>query len=473
MSYYLGIDLGTSYFKAGVYDQDGGLKGLGRVAAEKDICGKRCEVKVDAFWKALSGCVGQALEEAGLEPDQIRALSYSSQANSFLLLDSGMNPLTPLILWTDMRAEGTAKALEALEGRGDFTDKTGLGITLDEGAMAAKLEWFQKNEPEVWKRTAAVMTISDYLVFSLTGRFTGDLSTASMTGLLDIWEGWWWSDALDMFGLREDMLPKPAISGTSAGSLSLFGAALLGLKPGTEVFLGGLDHHMVAVGAGIADHGLVSESTGTVLACVNYAEGYSPRKGVNTGQGLDPDHYFQMAFSENGATALEWYQKNYAPGKSIPELVAEAEKLEPGSDGLLALPKADKYSGLEGFCNVKTCHTAGHFARAIQESTAASLVGLVRSLDPEGCAKALVPSGGGAKSRLWLQIKADLLGKDFLVQDSGELATKGAAMLCAVGTGKFQTIGEAIDRQVSFKETVHPCEADARAYQIWYKENFK
>lgn len=471
MSYFLGIDLGTSYFKAGIFDQDGRLYGLGRQAAEKDLADGRCEVSVAAFWKALSGCVGQALDGAGLKPDDIRALSYSSQANSFLLLDSQMDPLTPLILWTDSRAVGDAAALRSLTGRSDFTDMTGLGIPLDEHAMVAKIEWIQKNQPEVWKQTAAVMTISDYLVFSLTGRRTSDLSTASMTGLLDVWECGWWKESLDLFGIGGEMLSKPEMSGTSAGKLTLFGAALLGLKPGTELFLGGLDHHMVAVGAGIADHGYVSESTGTVLACVNYAEGYDPRAGINTGQGLDINHYFQMAFSENGATALEWYQKTYVPSSTIPQLVAEAEKVAVGCDGLIALPQSDSYPGLTGFRNADGRHTHAHFARAIQESTAATLVKLVRSLDPDGAAKALVPSGGGAKSRLWLQIKADLLGKNFLVQDSGELAVKGAAMLCAVGCGYFENIGAAIDRQVAFSDTVHPCEADAEAYQKWYKEN--
>ena len=430
MSRYLGIDLGTTYFKAGVYDADGRLCGLGRESVPKVCEGARCELQVADFWKTVQSAVSQALSDAGIPASAIDAVSYSSQANSFVLLDVSLEALTPLVLWSDTRARGDCPRLAAIASWPGFMEKTGLGIVPNEEFMPAKLEWFRSNCPQIWCRTAYVMTISDYLVYGLTGSRAGDRSTAAMTALLDVPAGDWWPEALEAFDLKEDMLSTPLPSGTLAGRVSGSGASLAGLKEGTPLYLGCLDHYAVAIGAGILAGRRLSESTGTVLACVAYREGYAPRKGVITGPGPDGNHYFQMAFSPNGATAVEWYQKNYAPDKTILQLEDEARRVPAGCDGLKALPRSDTYPGLEGFRNVRPGHTPAHFLRAIFVSTAESLVALVEALDPEGQFTEVIPSGGGARNTLWLDIKADMLHRRYLPQASGELATKGAAMIC-------------------------------------------
>ena len=434
MSFYAGIDLGTSYFKAGVYDADGRLCGLGRVAVPKVVAGDRCELPVEEFWKALGGCLAGALSEAGIGAGHLDGISYSSQANSFLLMDADGEPLTPLILWPDKRAGEGCEPLSRLAARPDFLEKTGIGVTPDGEWMLAKLDWFQKNEPGVWARTASVMTISDYLVYVLTSRKVSDMSTASMTCLLDVRQGAWWPEALEIMGLSKEMLSEPLPTGTKIGCITANGASITGLKEGTSLFLGCLDHHAVAIGAGILQGPRISESTGTVLAAVGYKQCYAPREGVITSPGLDFDHYFQLAFSGNGATAVEWYQKNYAPGKTILQLEDEARKVPAGCDGLKAKPRSDTYEGLSGFENIQPNHTPAHFLRAIFESTASTLKELVDKLDPSHNATEVIPSGGGARNTLWLEIKADLLQRRYLPQASGELATKGAASICTINS---------------------------------------
>ena len=432
MRFCLGIDLGTSYFKAGIYSDAGSLCGLGRVAVPKVVSGGRCELSVHDFWEAIKGCIEMALSEANLTRFDISAVSYSSQANSFVLLDSCGTPLTNLILWPDSRAKGKCAQLKELAAAPDFMTRTGLGIDLNEEFMVAKLAWFQKYEPQIWSRTAYVMTISDLLVYMLTGCRVCDFDTAAMTGLLDVPNQKWWTRALEIAHLSEDMLSKPLPTGTLAGKVRRSASALSGLAEGTEVYLGCLDHYAVGIGAGILQGGRISESTGTVLAAVSYSEGYSPREGIITSPGLDGGHYFRLAFDGNGATAVEWYQKNYAPQKSILELEDEARCIPAGCDGLSALPKSDTYNGLEGFRNIRPEHTPAHFLRAIFESTAATLVQLVDKLDPERQATEVIPSGGGARNTLWLEIKAGMLQRRYLPQASGELATKGAASICTI-----------------------------------------
>ncbi len=124
MGLYLGIDLGTSYFKAGVFDETGRLKGLGRQYVSKNTgYGTFCELPVALFWDTLRACVGKALQNAQITPEEILAVSYSSQASSFILLDDNDEPLTPLILWPDNRAEETGPPVWGLDNENEFLEK--------------------------------------------------------------------------------------------------------------------------------------------------------------------------------------------------------------------------------------------------------------------------------------------------------------------------------------------------------------
>lgn len=466
---FLGIDLGTSYFKAGLFDEQGNLIGLGRCAVEKSTHnGTQCELSVASFWFTLRECVSQAIQAAGISPNEIVSMSFASQANSFLLLNEDEQPLTPLILWPDERARQVPEKLKLVSERDDFQKKTGLGGLLSVHSMVVKIDWIQENQPDTWSEVRHIMTISDYLTFSLTGKKITDYSTFSLTGLLDLQEEKWWDAALSSLNINENYLNIPQRSGTFVGTLTESGSKQLGLSSDTKYFLGGLDHHMVGVGAGLPGTLNISESTGTVLACVNYQNGYFPQNGVNIAPGLTKDFFFQMTFNENGATALEWYQKNYAPEFSIVELLAFAEKTEPGSDGLLALPSVDAYTSLSGFQNMKEPHSHGHFVRAILESTSLSLLNLISSLDKKGMSETIISSGGGAQSQLWIQIKADILNKTFILPECSELACKGAAMIGMMGISE-NGIENTSHKQVSFTKTVTPISENVEKYKLIFE----
>lgn len=467
MRFFLGIDLGTSFFKAGIFDETGKIHGLGRYPVEKNASGGNiCELDVSVFWKTLRLCIWDAVKKSNISPRQIHALSYSSQANSFILLDELDNPLTPMILWSDERVENESAQLKELISKSVFLYKTGLGIPPGKHSLVAKAGWFQSQRPRVWKKVRHIMSISDYLLFILTGKRVSDMSTSSMTGLLDVQEGEWWQDALDTTGIDKKQLSNLSNVGNLVGHLTGKGAELVGLSPSTLMFSGGLDHHMVAIGAGIPYSGNISESTGTVLACVNYQSEYKPRIGVNIARGLDENHFFQMAFNTNGAVVLDWYQSNYALGHSIPELVALAESILPGCEGLVAKPSAHEYEDLKGFTGVKDGHTHAHFVRAILESISLSLGELIKELDKEG-AQTIVPSGGGARSRVWLQIKAGMLNRRFLVPELNELACKGAALLCVKGVSGCGGIGEVVDNQLKYEEVISPDADEVEKYKHW------
>ena len=201
MPLLLGIDLGTSYFKVGLFDERGVLKGLGRVPVNKTVPAPgRCELAVEEFWSAVRRGLTEALREASASASDIAGISYSSQATTFLLLDAQDEPLTPLIMWTDSRGDPIEPSLTAFSRTEEFRRMIGFGDLAGQAA-AAKWRWLQGHEPALWARARRVMTISDYLTFELTGERVGDASTVAFLALYELVNERWWPDALREYGV--------------------------------------------------------------------------------------------------------------------------------------------------------------------------------------------------------------------------------------------------------------------------------
>jgi len=518
MELVLSIDLGTSYFKLGLFDRAGKMRGLRRVAVPADErAPMRCELPVERFFAMLEDGLSQACRQAGATTQDIAAVAYSSQANSFVLLDDRSHPLTPLVLWPDRRAAGEVDPrVSALWAREDFLRTTGLGMHSD-GMALAKWLWFQRHEPALWSQMRRVMTISDFLVFTLTGDTAGDEGTASLLGLWALERHDWWDEAIRAAGLSREQLSRPLLPGTVAGVVSAQAAERFGLRARIPVAVGSLDHHVAAIGAGIGTVAPVSESTGTVLACLGYSAEYRPRRhccmGPNGAGG-----WYQLAFDSNGAAGLEWCLRRAGqpageasgagrggcaiqsqapadggsgarPGAhdghpvhdvhhvhsvhnvhSIEELVHLAESAGPGAGGLFARPMAWTFDGLSGFVGRTNSHGHGHFTRAMMESTAATLLDLVDQLRPEGRPDRIVATGGGARSDLWLQIKADLIGSVFVATDCEEPASRGAAMIAAVAAGWFASADEAGAAWIAVRNRFVPESGGRAFYRKWHRE---
>ncbi len=435
MKYLLGIDLGTSYFKAGIYDEALNLKGIGRVCVEKfHGNGTLCELSSESFASLVKECINQACKNAEISPVQIKAIGYSSQANSFILLDKQNQPLTPMILWPDNRAKTIHPNVMQIWNEKEFLQKTAIGIEPSHQFCINKLLWFRQNTPAIWNRTATIMTISDYLVYLLTGKKAGDMGTASLLALMDCRTGKWWDKAFDILEIDQQLLAPRFAVGTKIGQANSDFAASVGLKPDTSFYLGSLDHHIAALGAGLGKNADISESTGTVLACVNFNDRYAPQKNICISPWKD-GKFCQLVFNENGASSLEWYQKKFASEYSIEELITMAEK-SASSGGLTAKPAAFKYASREeAFCGISSKHTHGNFIYALMESVAKTLNELIYQLNPHKEHLKITATGGGAKSDLWIEIKQKITGCKFCKIQVPEPATLGAAILCT-GTDK-------------------------------------
>lgn len=451
MQYVLGIDLGTSYFKLGLFDREGRLAGFSRVAAPRRGIAERCELPIDEFWATLHTGVGQAAGRAKARPWDVAAVSYSSQANSFVLMDADDRPLTPLILWPDRRASYIPAAVEALWCRDDFLPTTGVGIALSDQMAVVKLASLAER-PE-WRRVRRVMTISDYLTFSLTGEPVGDAGTAVLLGLLDSAALAWWQPALQAAGLREAMLSRPLRPGSPAGHLTEQGAQRIGVAPGTPYCVGTLDHHAAALGAGFGSLAGVSLSMGTVLACLRPSKRFQPASDKITGPGFASDEFFQMAFRNEGAGMLEVYRNAYAPGQSVADLLDQAASAPDGTGTRAIL---DAAAGQVRFEGGPASAPAGVQARAVLESVVGAARGLLKAFCGPEAPRCLVVTGGAARSAFWTQRLADCIGCEVQTSCCQEPACLGAAMLATRTAGWFESLRQAAAQWITSERRFRP-----------------
>ncbi len=458
----LAIDLGTTYFKTALFDRTGQLRGLVRQRVDKDEDDLRCELPVDRFWKILKEGIATALNQAGAGEESIQGIGYCSQANTFLLLDRDRAPLTPLILWTDRRASQTQDTGLALWDRPDFLNVTGLGLSGPEFCVA-KLQWFRDRAPHVWRRTARLQTLSDYLLWNLTGQDVGDEGTASLLGIWDLRDHAWWRQGLEAAGLTSIELSSAYPPGTLAGKTWRGAEERLGLRDGIPVAVGTLDHHAGALGGGACSSDVPSMSIGTVVACLRYLDDFAPMPGCAMGPGTHSSPFYLLAFEENGTAALDRYHHSQCPDLLFEQMLSLASEVPAGSDGLRAHPAG----GACQFENLSASHQNGHFVRALMESTAASLADLIRRIYPGDPPETIVASGGGSRSDFWLQLLADVCAVDFAVPSGEETACLGAAMLAAVTAGWCRDLSEATAAWSLHRRVISPNPESAAFYRDW------
>lgn len=477
MNIFLGLDLGTTYFKCVVVSESGESLGLSRVAVEtRHPQPGYCEIPFPDFTRIVKKAVENALEISGCSPGDVVSLSYSSQANSFALFDGGVSPISPVVLWTDERdADGSVFNSESYA----FFRERGIGSR----TLPVKLLWFQHNVSAIWAKTQHILTVSDILVYLLTGELCADAATTSLTGMLRQDYTAYDTECTEALKLTHSMLPSIVLPGTEIGPTTGTLAAALGLRPTTTLIAGNLDHVSAAIGAGIGSLSPVSISIGTVLAVTDIVDAAHEEElhggsGCITGPYLHADSRFRLAFRDLGASTLEWYRNTFASGKTFSQLTEEAGRVSLGCDGLVVLPHSAHNLGRSKsiFASTRSATLAnddGYYVRAIMEFTAATLGDLFDTVFVRSAPKQVVATGGGSLSSLWLQIVADVTGVVVVRSDVVEPAAYGAAMLAARGARRDVRI-ERFSHADSHKVcTYTPDSTSNRAYKDWKERSYE
>jgi xylulokinase len=428
VSKFLIFDLGTSYFKTCLFDKHGRLIGLCRVTSPINYgSDERAELNAETFLETLKWAVVQLQRDFG-PLDDVVAVSFSTQANSFVLLGESNQPLTPFLIWNDNRARGESFPLQELAESTAFYHTTGIP-SVNHQFLPAKLNWLMQHAGSSVSKACRLVCLSDYLTLWMTGKHITETSVAWLTGLVDVHEGTWWSEACRVQSIPDDWLPKMVRAGTDLGPLLPAVADELGLDKKCRFVVGCLDQFAGAIGAGNVRPGMVSETTGTVLATVRCVDrfDFDRAKDIFQGPAASASQFYQMVFSDISGAVLEGYRNSLSDRPTF--AVLDGRAAHAGSaNGLKWRRCAD---GETRFENQKSEHTSGHEVYAIMEAVAEELANQVEVLCGNEKPEFIRSAGGAAASELWQQIKSDKVGCSVEATTCKEPTSLGAAILAA------------------------------------------
>ncbi len=467
----LGIDIGTQSLKAAVLDDD--LKLLATADRGYRPTYPRpgwAEQSSQLWLDALRPVIGAALEGAGLAADDIAAISICGQLDGCVPVDSRGTALAPAIIWMDRRATEEVTAIDAaLVGQR-------CGLVMDASHMAAKIAWLARHHPD-HARIATWHQPVSFIVAALTGEKVMSHSLASTTMLYGLEARDWDAELVDAFGIDRSALPRLADEASIAGPMSVQGAELTGLNPGTPVAVGTGDDFSNPLGCGVCQPGTVAVSLGTAETVA----ALSPRPIFDTQQ-LVETHAYPGGLYHLGnpgwlsGGAVRWAAALLAID-SDDAFSALAATAPAGCDGLTFIPAltgatAPRWiaAARGSFIGLTTSHHSAHLARAVLEGTAFAMRDVIERLDQVGVrTDRLRLMGGGGRSEVWCQIRADLTNRPADVLAEGDASAIGAALLAAVAAGASPDISTAASSVRHALREVAPDSAVTPLYDEAYR----
>jgi xylulokinase len=450
----IGIDVGSQSVKGCLLDPEGELLAVGRAACSMTHPESGWAEQAPSQWEeGIESVVGQLLAGSGVDGGEVGHLGLASQVDGVVPVDARMRPLREAVIWLDRRAGAEARALCEKVGERELFERTGLNCNASH--TAPKMMWLRDHEPDVYAASACLAPVGSYLVGWLTGAAAVDHANASSTLIYDVGEAGWSEALADAAGIEIERLPEVRDSTDVAGPLTAVAAERLSLSPDCEVIVGTGDDHGAALAAGLLRPGPIADVTGTAEPVGAVAERLTLDDGglVETHAHAVPGTLLveNPGFVSGGSTL--WLAESVLHCSQA-ELFERAGRAPAGSGGVLFLPTLsgamaprwnDEMRG--AFAGVGMNHTDEHLARAVLEGCAYALRDIVERLDQLGLGGEEVRVvGGGARSPLWLQIKADVLGRPVRPVPTEEPTALGAAMLAAVAGGRFADFDEAVAR---------------------------
>ncbi len=468
---FLGIDVGTGGTRALVIDE------AGRVIASateehRDFASPQigwAEQDPGDWWRACGLAVRKVLAKAQLSGDQIACVGLSGQMHGAVLLDERSQVVRPALIWCDVRTEKQSRDLTAQIGAARLIELTSNPALTN--FTLTKCLWVRENEPELWKKVRSVMLPKDYVRLQLTGEKATDMADASGTLLLDVAHRRWSKEILQAVQMEESVLPKLYESPDVCGRISSAGAAATGLRVGTPVVAGAGDQAAGAIGMGIVSPGKVSATIGTsgVVFAATARPSLDPKGRLHTFCHALPGRWFVMGVTQAAGLSLRWFRDQLAcstngNSDSYEQLTAGAANIPAGSDGLLWAPylMGERTPYLDPtargmLVGLTASHTRDHVIRAILEGVAFSLRDTFTIFkEIEVPVETIRLGGGGARSRLWRQIQADIYGQQVEIVEAEEGAAYGAAILAGVGAKAWPSVDAACEAVVHVASSVSP-----------------
>ena len=436
------------------------------------------EQPVGRWMEALKLVVCRLLSESGVDADSVRALSLATQVDGVIAIDANGQPLHPAIIWMDRRASAQCEHVRQHLGDTRIFELTGLN--LDAIHVAPKIRWLADRKPDIYERAAYFLLPGSYMAYALTGELGVDYSNASSTLLLDVYSRSWSAVMADAFGIELDRLAPIGAATDLLGKLRSDLADDLGLGRDVLVMMGCGDEHAACLGAGVTLPGIAGDIAGTAepVCAAGREPVFDNTRLVETHCHADPDLWLleNPGFVSGGN--LRWFRDQFAIDGSYSTLDAEADRVPPGAEGLTFLPSLMgamaptwNKSARGTYAGFTLAHTRGHFVRALLEGTAYAVRDITTQMQAAGIElREMRVVGGGAKSPLWNQIKADVTGLPVKVPEINETTALGAAFLALVGLGVFETLAEASEHLVKIHNSVEPNQSTSSRYKEAYEQ---
>ena len=476
MTYTLGIDIGTFESKGVLVD------GAGQIVASASRPHKMLVPRPgwaehraeEDWWGDFVAIARDILGQTGIDATQIAAVAASAIGPCMLPVDAAGAPLMNGVLYgVDTRATVQIEQLTDVIGADVILARCGNALTSQ--SVGPKILGLKETHPDLFAKTAKVVTATTYLTWKLTGEYVIDHYTAAnFSPLYDVTTQAWTADLAPNI-LPLDKLPRLLWSTEVAGHITPEAAAITGLRVGTPVTCGTIDAAAEAVSVGVQHPGEMMMMYGSTIFIIQVTAQPVRDARLWYAPWLFPGTHASMAGLATSGTLTHWFRDQLARDSDFATLAAEAEASPKGANGLLCLPY---FSGERtpihdpmakgAFFGLNLTHTRGDMFRAALEGVASGTAHVIETLQELGAAPDKVLAvGGGTKNEVWLQATSDLADITQIVCAKTVGASFGNAFLaaCAVGLAKPQDISawNPVMRDV----TPHKTPAYHRQYALW------
>ncbi len=478
----IGLDVGTTGCKATLFTNDGQL--LGKASREYPVEIPHpgwAEQDIEQVWSLAQAALAELINQTGQR--SVEAIGLSVHGEAVTALDSAGHTLRRMILGMDTRTTVQNEQLAEKFGAETLFDWTGMPVhTIN---TLPKLLWIKQNEPEIWKNTAHFMLVEDFIIYKMTGQVAISRCLASRTQLYNLNKEAWSEELLAELDLEPGQLSPVVLSGTPVGRMHPSISEGLGFEQPPLVVTGGHDQACGALGVGLTRPGLAMVSTGTAevveVALPSPLVNHTLFEGnISMYAHVVPGLYLSMTLNHSGGLLLRWFRDTLCEGELERARQSGSDAYDlilsdatPDPTGLLVLPHFSG-SGTPWFdtrskgaiLGLTFSTSRADLAKAILEGLTYELRVNLDLLKAGGVQiDALRAIGGGAKSRLWLQLKADITGIPVVAPEITEAAGLGAALLAGVGAGVFSSAAHAAESILRLREEIRPDPKSQQAYE--------
>lgn len=480
MDYILGIDAGTSNVKAVLFDENGTeVQVASREAETINDGGNWEEQDMMLVWEKVKDCVKELTSAGVVEKEAIKGIGVTGQGEGCWLIDREGNPVQNAILWCDGRAVAEVKKIteEDPEVGELYHRMTGTPPLL--GNQMILLRWMKTNRKEILDKASAILFCKDWIRYKMTG-LIGTEITDSFTSLMDAQTGQIADELMKRMDIYEyrSYIPQPVSSDTVIGSITDSFADESGLAKGTPVVAGALDTSATAIGLGAIHEKDACVILGTTCASEIVMRKEDCRFGEgNTRYEKHPirELYVELQPTLNGTPNIDWMLENIALTKDFDEIDRIVESVPVGCGGVVYHPyisvageRAPFYHpyARASFFGISQVTTREQLIRAVYEGISLSIRDCLQNIDENA---RIYLAGGGAKSPVWAQMIADVMGKKVMIPRGKELGAKGVAIIAGVRLGIYASYDEAIQKACTFKQTYEPNLKRTKKYDLLYE----